>query len=95
MIKSLSDVTYEILDVARNSKKVVNFDRLKKATINPRAHILSENQPEKESSIETESYDSEAPALSATTPKTVKFKSKHRARKVAKDAEAAAVQPPE
>ena len=93
--KRLSDVTYEILDVARKSKKVVHFDGLKKATVKPRAHILSESEPEKESSSEAESYDSEAPAISATKPKTVKPKSKERARKVAKDAEAAAVQPPE
>ena len=31
--KRLSDVTYEILDVAQKSKKVVHFDRLKKATV--------------------------------------------------------------
>ena len=91
--KRLSDVTYEILDVARKSKKVVYLDRLKKATVKPRAHLLSESEPEKESSSETQSYDSEAPALSFTKPKTVKPKSKERARKVAKDAEAAAVQP--
>ena len=46
MTKRLSDVTYEILDVARKSKKVVHFDRLKKATVKPRAHILSESELE-------------------------------------------------
>ena len=95
MNKRYSDVSYEILDVAQKSKKVVHFDRFKNATVKPRAHILSESETEKESSSETESYDSEAPAHSATKPKTVKPKSIERALKVAKDAETVAVQPPE
>ena len=40
LIKRLFDVTYEILDVVRKSKKVVHFDRLKTATVKPKAHIL-------------------------------------------------------
>ena len=46
----------------------------------------------KTSSSETVSYISEAPALLATKPKTVKPKSIERARKVGIDVEAAAVQ---
>ena len=55
--KRFSDVTYEILDVARKSKKFVHFDRFKKATVKPRAHIFLESEPEKESSGESESCD--------------------------------------
>ena len=72
----------------------MHFNRLKKATVKPQSHILSESEPEKEELSEIESYDSEALAHFATKPKTVTPTSKERARKVAKDAEAAAVQPP-
>ena len=39
--KQLSDVTYKIPDMANKTSKVVHFDRLKRATVKPRVHILS------------------------------------------------------
>ena len=93
VIRRLFDVTYEILDVARKTMKVVHFDCLKKVIVKPRALILSESEPKKTSSSKTISYDSETPGLSATNPKTVKPKSNERALQVAKDIEAAEVTP--
>ena len=40
--KQLSDVTYEIQDRANKTSKVVHFDRMKRATVKPRMHKLSE-----------------------------------------------------
>ena len=39
--KQLSDVTYEIQDMANKTSKVVHFDGLKRATVKPRVHKLS------------------------------------------------------
>ena len=41
--KLLSNVTYEIHDMANKTSKVVHFDRLKRATVKPRMHKLSES----------------------------------------------------
>ena len=46
--KRLSNVNYKILDVGRKAKKVVHFDRLKKSTVKPRGHVLSESEIEDE-----------------------------------------------
>ena len=70
--KRLSDVTYEILDVARKTKKVVHFDRLKKATVKPRAHILSESELEQNStdSEESSEYLDFGPTIKRAAPET-------------------------
>ena len=47
----LSNVTYEIQDMANNTSKVVHFDRLKRATVKPRLYKLSESELEPFSSI--------------------------------------------
>lgn len=39
----MSDVTYEVMDVARKTRKVVYFDRLMKASVKTKEHILSES----------------------------------------------------
>ena len=71
--KRLSDVTYKILDVKRKPTKIVHFDRLKKSTVKPRAHVLSESELEGEVLSETESTDSETSAAK-TSPKPIQHK---------------------
>ena len=48
--KQLSDVKYEIQDMANKTSKVVHFDLLKRATVKPRVHKLSESKLEPSSS---------------------------------------------
>ena len=48
--KQRSDVTYEIQNITNKTSKVVHFDRLKRATVNPRVHKLSESELEPSSS---------------------------------------------
>ena len=71
--QSLSDVTYEVLDVGRKTNKIVHFDRLKKSTVKTRAHVLSENKIEDKMSSKTESTDSETTAAKMT-PKPITHK---------------------
>ena len=60
--KQLSDVIYEIQDMANKTSKVVNFDRLKRATVKPRVHKLSESE------LEPSSSSTEEDDLSDYTP---------------------------
>ena len=71
--KRLSDVTYEILNVGRKTKKIVHFDRLKKSTVKPRAHVLSKSELEDDVLSETESTDSK-PTAATTSPKPIQHK---------------------
>ena len=80
--KRLSDVTYEILDMARKSKKVVHFDRLKKSTVKPRTHLLSESEPEATSSSESEATDDISIGAEPVTNKQKKSNHVSRAPKV-------------
>ena len=71
--KRLSDVTYEILDVGRKTKKIVHFDQLKKSIVKPRAHVLSESEHEDEVLSETESTDFETTSAKLSS-KPIKHK---------------------
>ena len=53
--KKISDVTYEVHDLSKNSKKIVHFDRLRKAAVRPRRHNLSESEPEELINSESDS----------------------------------------
>ena len=57
MSKRLSNVTYELLDVARNSKKIVHFDRLKQATVNPRPQLPEKRESDSDSSTDDSLVD--------------------------------------
>ena len=70
--KRVYDVTYKILDVGCNPKKIVHIDRLKKSTVKPLAHVLCESEIEDEMLSETESTDSEITAAK-TSPKVIKY----------------------
>ena len=62
MNKQLSDVTYEIEDMANKISKVVHFDRLKRATVKPGIHKQSESE------LETSSSSDEDDDVSDYTP---------------------------
>ena len=62
MKKQLSDVTYEIQDMANKTSKVVHFDCLKRATVKPRVHKLSESE------LKPSSNSAEKKDLSDYTP---------------------------
>ena len=47
--KRVSDVTNELLDVAKNLKKIVHFDRLNKATVNPRPQLPDKSESDSQS----------------------------------------------
>ena len=71
--KQLSDVTYEIEDMANKTSKVVHFDRLKRATVKPRIHKLSESELEtSSSSAEEDDLSDYAPVKRPPTVKPVK-----------------------
>ena len=55
--KRLSDVTYELLDTAKNTKKIVHFDRLKKATVTQRLVQPVQSEPESETSTDDSLVD--------------------------------------
>ena len=62
-------MTYEIADLAKTTKKIVYSDRLKKASVKPRTHVLSESdKPEQVSETESDSADSDASAVVPITP---------------------------
>ena len=64
----MSDVTYEIADLAKKTKKIVHFDRLK-ASVKPRTHALSESdEPKQVSKNESNSADSDVSAVMPITP---------------------------
>ena len=48
----MSDVTYELLDVAKNSKKIGHYDCLKKATVNLRPQLPEKSESDSESSTD-------------------------------------------
>ena len=65
----MSDVTYEIADLAKTTKKIVHFDRLTKASVKPRTHALSESdEPEQVIATESDSADYDASVLVPITP---------------------------
>ena len=57
--KQLSDVTYEIQDMANKTSKVVHFDRLKRATVKTPVHNMSESElePSLSSAVEEDLSD--------------------------------------
>ena len=68
--KRISDVTYEVHDLSKNSKKIVHFDRFRKAAIKPRRHVLSESEPEELITSESESDTSSPAAANRQVHKT-------------------------
>lgn len=75
VVKRLSDVTYEIRDLARKTNKVVHFDRLKKSTVKASVHKPSESEPESsesgDSSDDSEFPDNPVPATSNKSAKSL------------------------
>ena len=55
--KRLSDVIYELLDVAKNSNKIVHFDCLKKATVNSRPQLPDKSESDSKSSTDDSLVD--------------------------------------
>ena len=65
--KRLSDVTYELLDVSKNIKKIVYFDHFKKATVDP---VAAPPPSEKQVESDSTSDESETESLTETKSKS-------------------------